>query len=70
MVPSEERGRFFGILGLFTGGLMPISMSLSGIIAEFVRIPIIFTFCTGIILYVSWRIINLRSLKRFFILDS
>ncbi|MGC9064210.1 MAG: MFS transporter [bacterium] len=70
MVPSQERGRFFGLLGLFTGGLMPISMSLSGIIAEFVRIPLIFTFCAIVILYMSWKIVTLRSLKRFFLVKE
>lgn len=70
MVPSEERGRFFGLLGLFAGGLQPISMSLSGIIAEFVRIPIIFTFCTVVILFTSWKIISLKGLKELFIVKE
>lgn len=67
MVPGEERGRFFGLLGLFVGGLQPISMSLAGIIAEFVKIPIIFTFCTIVILFMSWRIVTLKGLRNLFI---
>ncbi|MBC7321363.1 hypothetical protein H5T89_12060, partial [bacterium] len=70
MVPSEERGRFFGLLGLFVGGLQPISMSLAGIVAEFVRIPIIFTFCTIVILFMSWRMITLEGLKSLFITEK
>jgi MFS family permease len=70
MVPSEERGRFFGLLGLFVGGLQPISMSLSGIIAEYVKIPIIFTVCTVVILSMSWRIITLKELKNLFIIEE
>ncbi|MBC7319288.1 MFS transporter [bacterium] len=70
MVPSEERGRFFGLLGLFVGGLQPISMSLAGIVAEFIRIPIIFTFCTIVILFMSWRIITLGGLKNLFIAEK
>lgn len=70
MIPTQERGRFFGILGLFTGGLMPIAMSLAGIIAEFVRIPIIYGVCTCIILCVSWRMIKIRALKKLFLLSD
>jgi MFS family permease len=70
MVPSEERGRFFGLLGLFVGGLQPISMSLSEIIAEYVKIPIIFTVCTVVILSMSWRIITLKELKNLFIIEE
>jgi len=70
MVPSEERGRFFGLLGLFVGGLQPISMSLSGIIAEYVKIPIIFTVCTVVILSMSWRIITLKELKNLFNIEK
>lgn len=70
MIPSQERGRFFGLLGLFTGGLMPIAMSSAGIIAEFVKIPIIYGFCTFVILCVSWRIIKIRALKKLFLLSD
>lgn len=45
-------------------------MSLSGIIAEFVRIPIIFTFCTVVILFTSWKIISLKGLKELFIVKE
>lgn len=66
MIPSEERGRFFGLLGLFTGGLMPIAMSVSGVIAEFVKIPIIYAFCTFVILLISWKIISIPALRKLF----
>ncbi|MCX7795589.1 MAG: MFS transporter [bacterium] len=70
MVPSEERGRFFGLLGLFVGGLQPISMSLSGIIAEYVKIPIIFIFCTTVILLMSWKVITIKGLRNLFIIKE
>jgi len=32
--PSEIRGRLFGLLGTLTGGLIPISMGLAGVVIE------------------------------------
>jgi MFS family permease len=43
VIPSEIRGRVFGLLITLTGGLTPISMGLSGVIADLVNqnIPLI-----------------------------
>ena len=49
-IPSEMRGRVFGLLITLTGGLTPLSMGLSGIIADLVNqnIPLIYA-VSGII---------------------
>lgn len=45
--PSEIRGRVFGLLSTIAGGLAPIAMGLSGVIADLVNknIPMIFVGC-------------------------
>jgi predicted MFS family arabinose efflux permease len=50
VIPSEIRGRVFGLLITLTGGLTPISMGLSGVIADLVNqnIPLIYA-VSGII---------------------
>jgi MFS family permease len=63
-IPSEMRGRIFGLLTTLTGGLMPVSMGLSGVIADLVdqNIPLIYAVCGGITLVLS----ILTSLNRDF----
>jgi MFS family permease len=68
-IPSEMRGRVFGLLITLTGGLTPISMGLSGVIADLVNqnIPLIYavsgiiTLCLTIITSFSR---NFRSFLR------
>ena len=52
VIPSEMRGRVFGLLITLTAGLTPISMGLSGIIADLVNqnIPLIYA-VSGIITF-------------------
>ena len=47
---SEIRGRVFGLLGTLAGGLVPIGMGLSGVIADLTgqNIPLIYISCGGI----------------------
>jgi MFS family permease len=54
-VPSEMRGRMFGLLTTLTSGLTPISMGLSGIVADLINqnIPLMYAFCGGITLLLS-----------------
>ncbi len=54
-IPSEIRGRVFGLLITLSAGLTPISMGLSGIIADLVNqnIPLIYAVCGIIILFLS-----------------
>ncbi len=47
--PSEIRGRVFGLLGTLAGGLTPIAMGLSGVVADLLNqnIPLIILLCGG-----------------------
>lgn len=42
--PSEIRGRVFGLLGTLSGGLVPVAMGLSGVVADILHqnIPLIY----------------------------
>jgi MFS family permease len=44
-IPSEIRGRIFGLLTTLTSGLMPLSMALAGIVADLLNqnIPLIYS---------------------------
>ena len=57
VIPGEIRGRIFGLLMTLTSGLMPISMGLSGIVADLVNqnIPLIYA-CCGLITFI-WSLI-------------
>lgn len=54
-IPSEIRGRAFGLLITLTSGLTPISMGLSGVIADILNqnIPLIYIFCGVVTLLLS-----------------
>lgn len=45
--PPEYMGKVFGLVGTMCQALQPASQGLTGIVAEFVRIPIIFTVSTA-----------------------
>lgn len=48
--PTEIRGRVFSLLSMVTGGLAPLAMGLSGVVADLLdqNIPLIFIVCGGI----------------------
>lgn len=53
--PSEIRGRVFGLLGMVAGGLTPIAMGLSGVVADALNqnIPLIYAVSGGIMVLLS-----------------
>jgi len=53
--PSKIRGRVFGLLGMVAGGLTPIAMGLSGVIADALHhnIPLIYAISGGIMVVLS-----------------
>lgn len=48
--PTQMRGRVFGLLGTISAGLMPISMGLTGVVADLVNqnVPLVYVACGGI----------------------
>lgn len=69
-IESEYRGRVFGLLTTLTGGLVPISMGLSGFAADLLdqNIPGIFIFCGFITFLLTVPLMFNSDLKSF--LDS
>jgi MFS transporter, DHA3 family, macrolide efflux protein len=53
--PGEIRGRIFGLLGTIAGAITPISMGLSGIVADLVdrNVPLIYMTCGGMMTLLS-----------------
>ncbi|MFB0564102.1 MAG: MFS transporter [Candidatus Aminicenantaceae bacterium] len=66
-IPSEIRGRIFGLLITLTAGLTPISMGLSGVIADLVNqnIPLIYAVCGIITLSLTIVTSSSRNLRNF-----
>ena len=63
--PSEIRGRVFGLLGMVAGGLTPIAMGLSGIIADALdqNIPLIYAVSGGIMVLLSLLVASLPQTR-------
>ncbi len=62
--PGEIRGRVFGLLSTIAGGLTPIAMGLTGVVADLVQqnIPLIYAVCGTTMLLITGAV----SLKREF----
>ncbi len=65
-IPSEMRGRVFGLLGTVAGSLMPIGMGLGGIIADMTgqNIPLIYLVCGSVLGVLSLILGTNRSFRK------
>lgn len=65
--PSEIRGRVFGLLATLSGGLIPVAMGLSGIVADLVdqNIPLIYTSAGIIATILSILITTSKDFRKF-----
>jgi MFS transporter, DHA3 family, macrolide efflux protein len=66
-VPTEIRGRVFGLLTTLMGGLVPIAQGLTGVVADAVdqNTPAILIFCGGATMIWSLALIGSRSFREF-----
>lgn len=65
--PAPVRGRVFGLLGTITGGLAPLAMALSGVVADLTdrNIPLIYLVCGGITAVLSVSVTMRRECRAF-----
>ncbi|MDH4156869.1 MAG: MFS transporter, partial [candidate division Zixibacteria bacterium] len=65
--PSEIRGRVFAVLGTISGGLMPLAMGLTGVIADLLgqNIPLIFALCGGGSLALTVAVTMIREFREY-----
>lgn len=65
--PTEIRGRVFSLLSMVTGGLAPLAMGLSGIVADLVdqNVPLIYIVCGGITAVLSLAVSFSRPFRDF-----
>ena len=65
--PANMRGRVFGLMGTVTGGLSPIAMGLSGVVADLTgqNIPLIYATCAGLTAVMSILLGLSRSFREF-----
>jgi len=65
--PTEKRGRVFGLLATLGGGLMPISMGLTGVVTDLVdqNVRLIFLVCGGICVLLTVLVSMNREFRQF-----
>jgi DHA3 family macrolide efflux protein-like MFS transporter len=65
--PSEIRGRVFGLLATLSGGLMPISMGLAGVVLDLAdkNVTLIFAACGGLTALCSLLLTTGRDFREF-----
>jgi len=72
MTPSEIRGRVFGLLGTVSGGLAPLAMGLTGVVADLLNqnIPLIYVICGGTTAVLSVLVSFGREFRSFLSYDT
>ena len=65
--PDAMRGRLFGLFQTLVAGLTPISMGLTGVVADLTgqNIPLIYVVCGGVLVVISVAIAANRDYRRF-----
>jgi MFS family permease len=55
IIPSNMRGRIFGLLGTMSSGMMPLSLGVAGVITDLMdrNIPLIYIGCGIIVIFVN-----------------
>jgi len=66
-IPSEIRGRIFGLFTTITAGLTPIGLGLGGVVADLTgrNIPLIYGVCGIILILLSITVSFIRPFRRF-----
>jgi MFS family permease len=69
--PEELRGRMFGLLQTLVGGLTPLSMGLTGVVADLLEqnVPLIFVSCGAVLVVISVTISADRDYRDFLATD-
>jgi MFS family permease len=65
--PDEMRGRMFGLLHTLVGGLAPISMGLTGVVADLLdhNVQLIFVVCGACLVVISIVLSSSRQFRSF-----
>jgi len=65
--PDGMRGRMFGLLQTLVGGLSPISMGITGVVADLLdqNVPLIYLVCGGVLVVISIAIAANRDYRKF-----
>jgi MFS family permease len=67
--PSDLRGRVFGLLATISAALAPISMGLTGVVADLLgqNIPLIYSACGAIMIVLTLLIALNRAFRSFLV---
>lgn len=63
--PPQFMGKVFGLVGTMCQALQPASQGITGVVAEFVRLPIIFTVCNFALGVGGYQFASIPGLQKF-----
>jgi MFS family permease len=69
--PEEKRGRMFGLLNTLVMGLAPVSMGLTGVVADLIghNVSVMFIICGAVLVAVSLTVSTSRDFREFLSLE-